>query len=182
MTFLFFEFENICVILCIEEKEMATRKNARKTSSRAKSNLDVSVQIDKKSQREAQTTLKNTSIKVLLFGVLFLLVGALLGVGVCWLVCRNDCFEIVGNDEIELTLDEKYEDLGVKVVAFGRRLKSDEIVVETNLKIDADGKFYADAVGTFYIKYSTENFKYGKLFKVEKVRLVTFVEPSEGGD
>ncbi len=93
-----------------------------------------------------------------------------------------DCFAIIGNDEIELTLDEKYEDFGVKVVAFGKRLKADEIAIETNLKVDINGRFYSDEVGTFYIKYSTSNFKYGKLFKVEKVRLITFVEPSEGGD
>lgn len=162
---------------------MATKKNARKTSSKAKSNIDLSdVKVDRKTQRGAERTLKNTSAKVLLFGVIFLLVGVLIGAGAWWLVCRKDCFAIIGNDEIELTLDEKYEDFGVKVVAFGKRLDSDDIIIETNLKMDADGKFYSDEIGTFYIKYSTENFKYGKLFKVEKIRLVTFVESSEGGD
>ena len=162
---------------------METKKNAKKTSTRAKSNVDVSgVSIDKKSQRSAERTLKNTSFKVLLFGFVFLLIGALIGGGIWWVVCRNDCFAIIGNDEIELTLDEKYEDFGVKVVAFGKRLKADEIAIETNLKVDINGRFYSDEVGTFYIKYSTSNFKYGKLFKVEKVRLITFVEPSEGGD
>jgi len=162
---------------------MARRKNAKKTSSRAKSNLDVSsVKFDKKSQRSAEKTFKNTSLKVLLFGLAFLIVGLLLGGGAWWIVCRNDCFAIIGNDEIELTLDEKYEDFGVKVVAFGKRLDADDIIIETNLKMDADGKFFSDEIGTFYIKYSTEDFKYGKLFKVEKVRLITFVEPSEGGD
>lgn len=162
---------------------MATKKNASKTSSRAKSNIDMSgVKVSKKSQRDAEKALKNTSVKVLLFGLAFLIVGLLLGAG-CWaIICRNDCFELVGNDEIELTLDEKYEDFGVKVVAFGKRLDAADIEIETNLKVDANGNFYSEEVGTFYIKYSTSNFKYGKLFKVEKVRLVTFVEPSEGGD
>ncbi len=162
---------------------MATRKNASKTTSRAKSNLGVSgVTVDKKAQRDTNKALKNTSLKALLFGLIFLLVGLAVGAGGYWLVCRNDCFVIVGNDEIELTLDEKYEDFGVKVVAFGKRLDKNEITIETDLKVDADGKFYSDEIGTFYIKYSTDNFKYGKLFKVEKVRLITFVEPSEGGD
>ena len=162
---------------------MATRKNASKTSSRAKSNINTSaLKVDKKSQRQVENTLKNTSVKVLIFGLVFLIVGLLLGAGAWWIVCRNDCFAIIGNDEIELTLDETYEDFGVKVVAFGKRLDADDIIIETNLKKDTDGKYYADEVGTYYIKYSTENFKYGKLFKVEKVRLVTFVEPSEGGD
>ncbi len=162
---------------------MATRKSASKTSSRAKSNISASgVKVDKKSQRQVENTLKNASLKVFVFGLIFLIVGLLLGAGAWWIVCRNDCFAIIGNDEIELTLDETYEDFGVKVVAFGKRLDKDDIIIETNLKKDTDGKYYADEVGTYYIKYSTENFKYGKLFKVEKVRLVTFVEPSEGGD
>ncbi len=162
---------------------MAIRKKASKTSSRAKSNLDIDgVKISKKSQRNAEKALKNTSVKVLLMGLIFLLVGLLLGGGTCWVVCRNDCFDIIGNDEIELTLDEKYDDFGVKVVAFGKRLDAEAIQIETNLKIDADGRFYSDEIGTFYIKYSTSDFKYGKLFKVQKVRLVTFVEASEGGD
>lgn len=161
---------------------MATRKNATKSSSKAKANLDLShVKVSKKTQKNAEKTLKNTSFKVFLFGLVFLIVGLAVGAGAWWIVCRNDCFDIIGNDEIELTLDEKYEDFGVKVVAFGKRLSSEDITIETNLKVDENGKFYSDEVGTFYIKYSTTNFKYGKLFKVEKVRLVTFVEPSEGG-
>ena len=162
---------------------MATRKNASKTSSRAKSTISASgVKVDKKSQRQMENTLKNTSLKVFVFGLIFLIVGLLLGAGAWWIVCRNDCFAIIGNDEIERTIDEGYEDFGVKVVAFGKRLRRDDIIIETNLTKGTDGKYYADEVGTYYIKYSTENFKYGKLFKVEKVRLVTFVEPSEGGE
>lgn len=163
---------------------MATKKNASKTSSKAKSNINVSsVKENKKSQKQVEKTLKNTSAKVLIFGLVFLVVGLALGAGAWWGVCRNDCFEIIGKDEIVRTLDEgKYEDPGVKVVAFGRELGKDEIIIETNLKRDEDGNFYAEEVGTFYIRYSTENFKYGKLFKVEKVKLVTFVEASEGGE
>lgn len=162
---------------------MATRKNAKKTSSKAKSELDLNtLKVDKKTKKSAEKALKNTSGKVLLRAVCCLLIGIILGVGAWWIVCRNDCFEIIGNDEIELTLDEKYEDLGVKVVSFGRRLDADEIIIERNLEIDENGNYYSNEVGTFYIKYSTNDFKYGKLFKVERVRCVTFVEPSEGGD
>lgn len=161
---------------------MATKRNATKTSRKAKSNLDTSdVKVSRRDQKDMERTFKNTSVKVLIFGLCFLIVGALLGAGVCWIVCRNDCFDIIGNDEIECTLDTTYEDFGVKVVSFGKRLSKDKIKIETDLKIDADGRFYAEEIGTYYIKYSAEDFKYGKLFKVEKVRLITFVEPSEGG-
>jgi hypothetical protein len=161
---------------------MATRKNASKTTSKSKSNINLNVKSSKKTQKNAEKMIKNTSGKALLVGLCFLLVGIILGAGAWWFVCRNDCFVIVGNDEIEITTDEQYDDFGVKIVSFGRSLESEEIVVETNLQINAEGKFYADEIGTYYIKYSTNDFKYGTLFKVEKVRLVHVVEPSEGGD
>ena len=40
----------------------------------------------------------------------------------------------------------------------------------------------SNEVGTFYVKYSSNSIKYGKIFKVEKIKLVTFVEASEGGE
>ena len=112
---------------------------------------------------------------------IFLVVGILLGAGVWWLVCKDDCFELVGQEEVVLTLDEVYVDEGVRVVAFGKD-ESENITIETNLQMDENGNFSSGEVGTFYITYKSECFKYGTLFKVQKVRLVTFVEASEGGE
>lgn len=162
---------------------MAVRKNASKTSKKA--SVDFSklsdVRVDKKTKNATERVVKSTSAKVWLIAFVFLLIGVCLGVGAWWFVCRNDCFDLIGQENVVLTLEESYIDEGVKIVAFGKD-ESESFVIETNLKIDESGNFYSDEVGQFYIKYSSTNFKYGKLFKVEKVRIITFVEVSEGGE
>ncbi len=156
---------------------MAVKKNATKTSKRAQSGLEK-VTLTEKETKQIKKRAKKVSVKAWLFAILFLILGVAGGAGAWWIVCRNDCFELAGEEEICLTTDEKYVDDGVKIIAFGKDFSTD-FTIETNLKIDSDGKYYSDEVGTFYIKYKSQNFKYKTLFKVEKVRLVTFVEPSE---
>lgn len=146
---------------------MATRRKAEKTSKKVELNA-----VENSSKKK---TFKSAGFVVVLVFVL----GLILGAGAWWLVCRNDCFEINGSDQITLTLEETYEDDGVKIVAFGKNEQS-SVVIETDLKQDDLGRFYAEEVGTYYIKYKSSCFKYGTLFKIEKIRLVTFVEVSEG--
>ena len=145
---------------------MATRRKAEKTSKKVELNAV---------ENSSKKTFKSAGFVVVLVFVL----GLILGAGAWWLVCRNDCFEINGSDQITLTLEESYEDDGVKIVAFGKNEQS-SVVIETDLKQDDLGRFYAEEVGTYYIKYKSSCFKYGTLFKIEKIRLVTFVEVSEG--
>lgn len=162
---------------------MATKKTASKTSKTADSGISFGSKkkLIKKDKNSAKKIAKRVGVKALLFALLFVFVGAGAGAGAYYAVCRNDCFEIVGAENVSLTLDESYDDEGVKIVAFGKDVK-DSVNIETNLNVDADGKYSSTEVGTFYIKYTSSNFKYGKLFKIEKVRLITFVETSEGGE
>ena len=165
---------------------MATKKTATKTSSKAKSNITVDlddVKVSKSKQKKAVKAVKSAGAMAWLFVFVFLIVGLGGGVFSCWMICRNDCFEIVGQEELVFTLDnenERYVDEGVKIVSFGKDVSS-SIEVETNLLIDDQGRYYAEEEGTYYIKYKSHDLKYGKIFTVEKVRIVTFVEPSEGG-
>ncbi len=161
---------------------MAVRKKATKTSKKAESGISVSdIEVSSKTKKNAEKALKNAGAKVLLCVFIFLIVGIVVGAGAWWFVCKDDCFELIGNDEIVLTLDEEYVDDGVNIIAFGQD-ESDSVVIETNLSVNDAGNYYSDEIGTFYITYKSECFKYGKLFKVQKVRLVTFVEVSEGGE
>ena len=161
---------------------MAVRNKATKTSKKAESGISVSdIEVSSKTKKNAEKALKNAGAKVLLCVFIFLIVGIVVGAGAWWFVCKDDCFELIGNDEIVLTLDEEYVDDGVNIIAFGQD-QSDSVVIETNLSVNDAGNYYSDEIGTFYITYKSECFKYGKLFKVQKVRLVTFVEVSEGGE
>ena len=156
-------------------------KNANKSSGRAKINWgwDAPEARNGKASRKTKNQVKNSIKKIGFAGVLivllFLILGCAVGGGAVYFVSRNDCFDILGKEEITLTIGESYIDEGVKIVSFGRDV-SDNYKVDTNLTINENGTLTADEVGTYYIKYSVEDFKYGKLFTVEKIRLVTFVE------
>ena len=52
-------------------------------------------------------------------------------------------------------------------------------MVETNLKKNNNDEYYADEEGTYYIAYTVEDLKYGTIFKIQKIRLITFVEATE---
>ena len=156
---------------------MTKRKSTSKVSKKVKVNLSV----DKSSKRtikKVKTKIKKLSFKVVVLALFLLTVGIFVGYfGVKYLT-RNDCFNIVGLEEITLELGQTYIDEGVKVIAFGVE-ETDKVEIETNLKKDKDGKFYAQAEGTYYIKYFVNNIKYGSIFKVQKIRLIHFVEPTE---
>lgn len=157
-------------------------KNAKKIEKNASLNVDTSdIKISKRSKNKVKRIANNTSGKAWAFAFLCLVVGVMIGIGSFYFVSRNDCFEIVGGDELTYTVNEKFTDPGVKIISIGKDY-SKEAKVETNLKIDENGNYYSDEVGTFYIKYSSTDFKYGSLFKIQKIRLITFVEKSEGED
>ena len=109
---------------------------------------------------------------------MFLVIGVGLGIGAGFYLCRNDCFEIIGSDELTLTIGENYYDEGCKVVSFGRDI-SDEVEIETDLIINPDGSLTGDDTKTYYILYKSNDIKYGKVFTVTKIRLITFVEEPE---
>lgn len=159
---------------------MEIRKNTQKTTSKATSNLP-DINISSKNKNTVKKLAKRSGLKVIAIAFFVFIFGALLGAGAWWLVCRNDCFELNGNEYVSLTLSEKYEDEGVNIIAFGKN-ESKNITIETNLQIDNDGNLYSDEVGTYYIKYISQSFKYNKLFNVQKVRIIEIVENSEGGD
>ena len=157
---------------------MATRKNASKRTTRAKINLDLDESTIKKSSKKAKSATKSLGKNMAIIIVLFLIIGIGLGIGAGFYVCRNDCFEIVGADELTLTIGENYYDEGCKVISLGKDISSD-IEIETDLTINQDGSLTGDETKTYYILYKSNDIKYGKIFTVTKIRLITFVEESE---
>ena len=129
--------------------------------------------------------IKKLGFKAILIILFVALIGGAIGVGGCWFISKDDCFEIIGNDEITLTLkndeqednndENSYYDEGVKIISFGRDISKD-VTVETNLKKNEDGRYTADEVGTYYMIYKVDDIKYGKIFTVQRIRLITFVE------
>lgn len=159
---------------------MATRKTAGKTSKKATAdfNWNSNVKTSKKTSKKINKQLKKVSAGANMLALLLLVVGAVGGYFGVKLITKNDCFVLNGKDEITLQIGETYTDEGAKIVSFGKDV-SEDVEIETNLKKNQDGSYFADEEGTFYITYKSTNFKYGTLFKVQKIRLITFVEPTE---
>ena len=161
---------------------MATRKTASKTSKKATVNFNWDTnKPSKRTSKKVDKELKKLSVGAILVAVMLLVVGAVSGFFGLKVVMKNDCFVLNGQDEITLQLGESYTDEGAKVIAFGKD-EAKKVIIETNLTKNEDGSYTAEEVGTYYMVYKVENLKYGKLFKVQKIRLITFVEVSEGAE
>jgi len=156
---------------------MAKRKTTSKISKRVELDLNFE-KPSKKSTNKAKRKLKKLSAGVFMLAVVLLILGTVGGYFGVKYIFRNDCFELVGADEITKEIGEFYTDDGVKIIAFGVD-DSDKVQIETNLKKDKQGNFYAETEGTYYIKYTIDNIKYGSIFKIQKIRLIHFVEPTE---
>ena len=157
---------------------MDIRKNVNKRTTRAKINLNLDESSIKKSAKTAKSTAKSFSKSTTVIIVLFLIIGIGLGIGAGFYISRNDCFEIIGADELTLTIGENYYDEGCKVISLGKDVSND-IEIETDLTINLDGSLTGDETKTYYILYKSNDIKYGKIFTVTKIRLITFVEESE---
>ena len=156
-------------------------QTANKTSSRAKVNVSsVSNGTSaKKAVKSVKKEIKKMSGKALIAVILCLIFGVAAGAGAFYFVSANDTFEIIGEDEITITLNDKYVEQGVKIIEFGKDI-SNKYETETDLKLTDDN--LPTELGTFYVKYKVNSVKYGKIFKIEKVRLISVVEISEGGE
>ena len=161
---------------------MATRKTASKTSKKATVNFNWDTnKPSKRTSKKVNKELKKLSVGAIIVAVMLLVIGAVGGFFGLKVVMKNDCFVLNGQDEITLQLGETYTDEGAKVIAFGKD-DANKVTIETNLTKKEDGSYTAEEVGTYYMVYKVENLKYGKLFKVQKIRLITFVEVSEGAE
>ncbi len=167
-------------------------KEAKKVKTKAKINWGWDAPEDrngkaKRSSNKNARKIKKLGFKAILIILLVTIIGGAIGVGACYFVCRNDCFEIIGEDHIErvlkaedkeLTSKNIYIDEGVKVISFGRDV-SDKVYIETDLIKNEDGSYIATEPGTHYIVYKVDDIKYGKIFTIQRIRLIDFVESSE---
>ena len=154
---------------------------ARKSTGKVSKKVEFDLNVDKpnkQTKRKIKTKIKKLSFGVVVLAIFLLALGVVGGYFGVQYLSRNDCFNIVGAEEITLEIGEAYLDEGVRVVAFGVD-ETDKVEIETNLKKDKDGKFYAQTEGTYYIKYTVNNIKYGSIFKVQKIRLIHYVEATE---
>lgn len=163
-------------------------KSAKVESKRASANFDkgfIPYKNTKRNQNKFKSAVKTVNIFVAL---LIFIITAGIGVGAYFVVCKNDCFTLNGAQEISITMQANTDntgfvgaftdDLGVKIIEFGKDISS-EVIIETDMKKVGENEYEVNELGTYYIKYSVNSIKYGKIFTINKIRLVNFVEPSE---
>ncbi len=108
-------------------------------------------------QREAKRLLKRKSARVyVIIAIIALLIGfagSYYGMSV---ICKNDAFEINGEQVITFAEGEpiSYKDEGMKYISFGHDL-SDDVKIECELKLE-NGTFSSEApkVGEYPIIYT----------------------------
>ena len=103
------------------------------------------------------------------------------GAGVCFFIGKNDKFDMVGKEQVALEINQKYTDEGVDIKEFGINL-SNKAIIDTDLQTDAEGNYYAESAGDYYIAYTVKSLKFGFIYPIQKIRLISVVGASEGGE
>lgn len=155
----------------------------------------------KKNINKTKTTAKRLGFKGFLIALCLLVLSVAIGGCTCYFVSKDDCFDIIGNEQLTLMAGEKvivendqettiiscenYTEEGCKVVEFGSD-KSNKITIETDLVKNADGSYspQKDINGnyilkTYYIIYTAKTLKYSKISNIKRIRLIDYVEFGE---
>jgi len=141
----------------------------------------------KKQQREINKSFKTVGLKIVLICFCLIVLFGAISAGTCYFLTKDDCFKLKGEIDVVINLENatSYTEAGYEVVEFGKDV-SDEVVVETNMLVDENGNYtprYDEIgnpiIGKYYIIYKTTTFKYSKFSTVERIRFVTFEEPTD---
>lgn len=134
----------------------------------------------KKSSNNLNKTIKKVSFKGVLIALVVLVCCLCVGVGASYFLTKDDCFKLIDNKDIVLSVETPYVEDGYKVIEFGKDI-SNKVTIETNMKIDENGNYTPQydelgnpVAGEYYIIYKVNSFKYSKFSTVEKIRLITF--------
>lgn len=149
-------------------------KSSAKKSSAAKTAVSAIAAVG------AVRAVKKAGGKTILTAFICFILALALGAGICFFLGRNDKFDLLGEDHIYLQINEKYSDSGVDIREFGLNF-SNKAVIETDLETDSDGNYYAENSGDYYISYTVKSLKFGLVYPVRKIRLVSVIGESEGG-
>lgn len=66
-------------------------------------------------------------------------------------IVKNDCFALIGDKEITLTVGQEYIEQGATLVSFGRDKSSS---VKTSSTVDTT------VAGEYYVKYTSDDFRF----------------------
>lgn len=108
--------------------------------------------------------------RISLLVILFLLLGGGIGYGGSLLLTKNDTFELIGEKNITLNVNEIYNDSGVKVISYGKDL-TDKVHIDSDLDLTKEGEYT--------IIYTVKSIKYKD---IKRVRYITVRNGSDGNE
>lgn len=124
-------------------------------------------------QKNIEKTIKKMHPITLVVGLVFLVLGVVIGYFTSNFITKNDSFELIGDSSIvvEVGATGIYTDEGVKCISYGRDL-SKNVIVNTNMTKNDDGTYSFDTTeeGEFYIIYTVDDVKYKG---IQRVRVIT---------
>ena len=146
---------------------MAYKSINDKIKSKAKSRAK------RKTKSYAKKKMRRANLLTVAIAVLALIAGVVVGVFAYKHICRHDRFELRGQKEIRIELNESeffYYDDGVELVEFGKDL-SDEVEVQTNMTYLGGDKYTVDTTvpGKYYVKYTVDSPKYGEVCRIRTI-------------
>ena len=147
----------------------------RKNSSRSGSANALGVAAKTAAAGVIAGSLKKTNGKTLIAVLTAFILSFIIGAGVCFFVGKNDCFDLVGDQHVYLTENETYVEEGVKITEFGIDV-SGKVLIESDLP---EGNL---PVGDYYVTYTVKTLKFGMIYPVKRIRLITVSPESEGGE
>lgn len=125
-------------------------------------------------RRSAEKALKKANPVTLIFALLFLIIGAVLGVMLSRELAKNDRFELLGEKEIALASGERYTEPGVTIISFGRDISGKVI---RGGDYENMGDLPKD--GIYRIVYTVDDFRWGD-YQLVRTVIVGNIEEAEG--
>ena len=100
------------------------------------------------------------AFSLFLIAALFIF-GGVGGYLVANVMTKNDTFQLVGEKVVTLQQGQTYQDEGVLVISFGKKVSNEKVTVENNIDYDKAGQYY--------IKYSVDNIRYKGVYRYRTI-------------
>lgn len=119
-------------------------------------------------KKKTKKTIKKVPKSIYICLFLFLSLGLIGGYFTVNILTKNDTFELIGEKNITLNLNQEYSEQGVKVISFGKNL-NDKVEIASDLDTSKEGEYTI----IYTIKDS---------YKYKNIKRVRYVSVRNGSD
>ena len=105
-----------------------------------------------RNQKQVEKVVKKVHTTTLVLALLFLIIGAVIGVVGSWFITKNDKFVLNGEKTITLAVGESYTEQGATVISFGKDVSDKVVISGDELDTSIDGEYQ--------LVYKIDDFRY----------------------